>query len=184
MQNPGTVDELLVLQAQQGDRRALSILVKRWHPKLMRHAYNMVGNKAAAQDATQESWTAIMRNLSTLRDVAAFKVWMYRICTNKCRNWIRQQQRQRKLNEEFKIDLEMDLQLRPDSTRMDRIKLELSKMSLNQRQILAMFYLESLSMKEISACLNIPVGTVKSRLYHAREHLKKKYHEKYETTRD
>ncbi len=182
MQNASTVDELLVLQAQQGDRRALSMLVKRWHPKLMRHAYNMLGNQAAAQDATQESWTAIMRNIATLRDVGAFKIWMYRICTNKCRNWIRNRQRQRRLNEELKADL--DVELPADNTRIDRIKLELTRMPLNQRQILVMFYLEELSMKEISACLNIPVGTVKSRLYHAREHLKKNYHEKYETTGD
>lgn len=182
MRKSQTLDELLVLQAQQGHKRSLALLVKRWHGKLVRHAHHTIGDKAAAHDVAQETWGAVMRNLPGLRDVGAFKMWIYRICTNKCVSWIRSQQRDRKLNEQWKTEsIEVTAE---ESPRLARVKLELSSLPLNQRQILVLFYLEELSMKEISACLDIPVGTVKSRLYHAREHLKKKYHEKYETTGD
>lgn len=181
MNKSQALDELLVIQCKQGDRKAFTLLVRRWQPNILRHAYRMTRDSAAAQDITQETWTAVIKSLGNLRDPAVFKVWIYRIASNKCVSWIRSQQKQRRMKEGFEMETEnTDYEL----DKISQLKLELQTLPVNQRTILSLFYLENQNMREISQALGVPIGTVKSRLYHAREHLKKRYYEKYEKTRD
>ncbi len=67
-------DELLVLRSLEGDRQALGELVTRWHPRLRRHAYCLIGNREAAEDVVQETWMAIVKGLSRL-DAAGLR-WL------------------------------------------------------------------------------------------------------------
>ena len=97
-------DELLVLRSLEGDRQALGELVTRWHPRLRRHAYCLIGNREAAEDVVQETWLAIVKGLSRLDAAEAFAGWAYRIVGNKCVDWVRRQDSQRRLSADLPLD--------------------------------------------------------------------------------
>ena len=184
MDRSQTLDELLVIQCQQGDRKALALLVKRWSPKIQRHAMRLTQEHSVAQDITQETWISVVKGIGKLRDPAAFKVWIYRIASNKCASWIRSRQQQRRVVAEQQKNNPGAYPPEPGNEKVTRMKGILNELPANQRVVLTLFYLEEHSMREISQILGLPVGTIKSRLYHAREKLKQRYHEKYEKTRD
>ena len=168
--------EWLVLNSQRGDKRAINLLVKKWHPKLVRQAYRLTGDKDAANDVVQESWQGIIKGLGKLRDPVTFPAWAYQIVTRRSADWIRKLQKDRKITKEEVKSIE--IAENEDEDTEDRLKLlrkALHELPREQRVILDLFYLEQLPVKNISNILMLPIGTVKSRLFYAREHLKKIY---------
>lgn len=169
-------DELLVIRCQEGDHHALDELVARWQRRLFDHARRLIQHQDAARDVVQEAWMAIVRGLGRLDDPARFRHWAYRIVTFKCTDWIRRQQRQRRLCEE--VSREGHDEAAPPESDVDeddeieRLRRALAALAADRRAILSFHYLEGLSVAEIAAILDIPEGTVKSRLYHARQRLK------------
>ena len=87
------VDEILVMDCQDGDAGALNVLVSRWQKRLWAHAYRIVHDSEAAWDITQDSWLAIVRGLRKLNDPARFGPWSMQIVANKARDWIRRHKR-------------------------------------------------------------------------------------------
>ncbi|MCH8314496.1 MAG: RNA polymerase sigma factor [Planctomycetes bacterium] len=175
-------DELLVLRCQSGETEALEELIGTWQPRLWRHARRLTGRRDAASDVLQETLLAIVRSLHRLDDPALFRTWAYRIATNKSADWTRKQQRDRKLaqavaNNGDPRSLRIQEQRDFDSTNepnddVKRLHSAMRELSGDRQAILAMHYLEGMGMAEISVALDIPAGTVKSRLYHARQQLK------------
>lgn len=165
------LDEWLVLQAQDGDMKAYSILIKRWHPKMLNHAYRMTKDAEVAKDITQEAWKAITAKLQSLRSPAAFKVWVYRIISNKSADWIKERQKERDLiqHKEELIDHQEPLD------NLDKIKRALNELPEESKLMLTMFYLDGHSVRAISEILNLSEGTVKSRLFYSRKKLKEKF---------
>ena len=98
-QNERLLDELLVLRCQEGDAEAFETLVGRWQERLWRHAWRLTGNESAAWDVLQEAWIGISQGMSRLTDAAAFPAWVYRIISNKCRDWARREHRWREATE-------------------------------------------------------------------------------------
>jgi RNA polymerase sigma factor (sigma-70 family) len=169
-------DEILVLRCQEGDSSAFESLLGRWQDRLWRHACRITGDDDAAWDALQDTWINISRCIRHLRSPSAFKAWAYRITTNKCRDLIRKEKRRRKIVEDFFEEVvirdapETNLAVDPfPVTLADALKC----LSGKDRTILSLKYEEDFQISEIAAILEIPEGTVKSRLYQAREHLKK-----------
>jgi len=166
--------ELLVINCQGGDTKALNLLAKKWHPKLLRQAYHLTRDKEAALDVVQESWQGIIKGIKKLKDPAVFPAWAYRIVRYKSSDWIRKLQRNRKLNEVEKNEIKEDEPESDDTEdKLNILGRALKKLPNEQRVILDLFYLEKQSVKAISVILGLPAGTVKSRLFYAREHLKK-----------
>jgi RNA polymerase sigma factor (sigma-70 family) len=170
-------DELLVLKCQDGENAALEELVKRWQARLFRHAMHLTERQDVAWDMVQESWLAIVRGLRKLDDPASFPKWAYRIVSNKCADWTRRQQRQRKLTDAVASHAVAQSADEPfdEITAEDdvaRLRQAMRQMPGNQRAILSMCYLDGMSLREIADVLDIPKGTVKSRLFHAREQLR------------
>ena len=166
-------DELLVLRSQEGDALAFAELIDRWQERLWRHAWRLTGDEQAAWDALQESWIGISRNLRRLQDASAFSGWAYRIVSNKCRDWIRREARRRKATQAFAEDRRIDRSsaLQPGG-RVDRLREALAQLSGAERAMLSLRYEEGFTTAEIGVILEIPSGTVKSRLYHARQRLR------------
>jgi len=174
MRTPDDVqDELLVMRCQDGDREALAELVQRWQPRLLRQAARLVDGVDAAADVVQEAWVAIVRGLRRLDDPACFRSWAYRIVTRKCADWTRRRQRGRATEGALAVD-PVDPSPSPADSSDDVAALRKALRSLpnQQKAILAMFYLDGMSIRLIAEVLSLPEGTVKSRLYHARCHLK------------
>ncbi len=170
-------DELLVLCCQDGDADAINMLVKRWQPRLWRHARMLTGADDAAWDVIQESWMAIVNGLHKLLDASQFRVWAFRIVTNKSADWIRRRVRQREvvkaaadqLPEQMSSGVENNSEL---SERQRNLHAALRSLKAEHRVVLTLYYLEEMSVAEIAAALAVPAGTVKSRLFHARNELK------------
>ncbi|HUT30694.1 MAG TPA: RNA polymerase sigma factor [Sedimentisphaerales bacterium] len=160
------IDQLLVMDAQDGDARAMEKLVGRWQKRLWQHAYRLIGDSEAAWDVTQQTWLGIIKGLRKLRDPADFRAWAYRTTTNKAIDWRKRSRAARQVSIE-------DIQDPPQEQKKDAgLKDLLEKLDIRKRAVLSLYYFEQLSVPEIGAALNIPTGTVKSRLHNARKELK------------
>ncbi|MEX0288648.1 MAG: RNA polymerase sigma factor [Flavobacteriaceae bacterium] len=173
MGNPGKIfDGLLVLQYQSGNKKALALLVKRHHPKLCKHAFWYTHDLDISQDIVQDCWTQIMRKIGSLRDPNSFGSWALRIVTRKSLDYLNRASRER--NELRSIDKTktLDYPAVDRASDLENLRAAIKELPDSQQQVLHLFYTEAYSLKEISAILEIAPGTVKSRLYHAREKLK------------
>jgi len=162
-------DQLLVMDAQDGDVSAMEKLVTRWQKRLWRHAYRLTNDIQAAWDVTQQSWLGIIKGLNRLEDPANFKSWAYRITTNKATDWCK------KKNAIHQVACERLESIESKEKKDIGIKEMLGKLDIRKRMVVSLYYFEQLSVSEISQVLNIPAGTVKSRLSAARNDLKEQW---------
>lgn len=168
-------DELLVLYCQEGDAAALASLIERWQPRLTRLAWRLTADREAAHDLVQDAWISIVRGIHRLNDPASFRAWAYRIMRNKCADWIRRRIVRRDAAQEIR---ETAVSARGNETHEgeseDALELRraLSHMPDEQRATLSLHYLDGMSLAEIATVFGVPLGTVKSRLHHARNKLK------------
>ena len=168
-------DELLVLMAQDGEAAAWDELVARWQKPLWRHACRLTGRTEAAWDVMQEAWLAMVRGLAKLDDPRRFRAWAYRITTRRAVDWVRGRQRDRHgqdiLETAGRPSESPDQAAVVDSA--SDVRAALGKIDLNHRVVLTLYYLDELGINEIADVLNIPPGTVKSRLHHGRAELRR-----------
>ena len=165
------VDELLVMRCQDGDAEALDMLVRRWQKRLWRHAFRLTGRRDAAWDAVQEAWLAIVRGIGRLSDPACFRRWAYRIVTHKAIDWVRRRRRRRA--EADAADPDPVAPAAADADAATDMRTVLASLPTEQRALVSLRYLEELSLIEIAEILDIPAGTVKSRLHDARAALRR-----------
>lgn len=166
-------DELLVLRCQDGEVAALEQLIGRWYPRLLGHAMRLTGEREAAQDATQEAWMAIVKGIRRLNDPAGFPAWAYRIVSHKCADWIRQRQRRRGLQQTVAHEsASANSQLLSEQNDIERLRSAIGRLAPEHQVVVHLHYREGLSVADIARSLKVPVGTVKSRLHHARNQLK------------
>jgi RNA polymerase sigma-70 factor (ECF subfamily) len=162
-------NDILVMLALEGDRQALDKLARRWWPRHYTHASRLLGHHEGAADVVQEAWSQIIAGLRKLNDVSRFPAWSYSIVSRRCYDLIRRKQFDRKnetINDEQISEREADQGLKMD---MDKA---LKQLPGEQRAALALFYVEGFKVSEIATALQIPAGTVKTRLFHARTKLK------------
>ncbi|MEP1034159.1 sigma-70 family RNA polymerase sigma factor [Ekhidna sp.] len=168
------IEEWLVINCQAGDRKAFELLVKRWNPKMLGRVYHTTKDASASQDIVQEAWIAIIKKIKTLHDPGAFQGWSLRIATNMAIDWIRSNQTNRKREEIRKVvQIEFaEKTNRPDEETIGALKQAIDQLPKEQQVVIKLFYQENLSMITISGLLDLPLGTVKSRLFRGREYLK------------
>lgn len=167
--------ELLVLRAQGGQDDAVGLLVHAWHDRLLRHAQRMAGHDEAGRDVMQEAWLDIVRGLIQLDDPSRFGPWAYRIVTRRCARWIGGEQRRRQVEQDSQTHRggESDASASGEAgDDADAVRVALRRMPAEQRAILELRYVENYGIAEIAEALGVAVGTVKSRLFHARQHLR------------
>ena len=168
-------DEYLAASARAGSRIALAQLAERFQPRLLGHARRLTGNAEAARDAVQEAWIEIVRGLARLDDATAFPAWAFRIVSRRCARWVRKTQQRRRLDTAYAAE-PAELTTRDAGERaLDAARLAraMANLSPDHRAAIALFYLEDLSVPEIAVALDVPSGTVKTRLMHARENLRR-----------
>jgi RNA polymerase sigma-70 factor (ECF subfamily) len=165
-------DQWLVLRSQDGDAQAFSELVKRWTPRLWRHARRLLDTEGEANDATQDAWLSITGGLNRLNDPAAFRRWAYRIVTRRCADRIRNSRRTRR-SEADAARPELAPAPLHDGDEIDRLRAAIRTLPADRRLVLSLLYVDSLSVAEIASALEIPAGTVKSRLRLARDELRR-----------
>ncbi|ALL13122.1 RNA polymerase sigma factor [Caulobacter henricii] len=165
------LDGYLVISAQAGDRPAAEALARRYHRRLIAHAWRLTGDLEMARDVVQSSWVDIARGLPSLKDEAAFTSWAYQIVSRRCARSIRGLQADRVLASVLKQAGQDDV-IQPSEVATPRLKAAILALPPAQRAALALFYFEDLSVGEIAIALDVPAGTIKTRLMHARRALR------------
>jgi RNA polymerase sigma factor (sigma-70 family) len=173
-----TLDEYLVSLSQAGSIEALDGLAPRWTPRLLRYVTRVLGGSGdsaeAARDVVQETWGGAIRGLRGLRDPAQFPAWIYGIATRKCADSIRANTRRRRLDARAAADGDAGRPVTsPTSEQQIDLATAIRGLPPIHRAAVHLFYGEDLKVEEIASVLGIPAGTVKSRLHHAREALKR-----------
>jgi len=175
--NTATTDEQMVERALSGDPEAFGEIVRRWERRIFALAFGMLGREEDARDATQETFLAAFRNLRGFRGEAKVSSWLHRIAVNQCIT----RQRRSKVRSETALDDEAEKNAavfispvdvspaRAVENREQSIAVRRAVCSLppDLRQVVVMKEFEELTFQEISDVLDVPLSTVKSRLYTA-----------------
>ena len=165
----------LIKQARQGDSRAYESVVRRFQDMAVGYAYALLGDWHEAEDAAQEAFIAAWYGLLSLRDVAAFPGWFRRIVYTRAHRRLRAQQ-------PLLVSLEQAEEIASaDSAHhqergglREDLAASIEALPEAQRSALLLHYMNDYTQKEIAAFLEIPLGTVKSRLHHARRQIKER----------
>jgi RNA polymerase sigma-70 factor, ECF subfamily len=169
-------DRELVLKCQRGDYVAFRYLYRRYQPKIRSTLYQLCGLESL-DDFVQEVFLRVWRGLPKLRSPEYFSTWVYRITWNVATDGRRQLAKRpigisKTTDEENPLESEYRPQDTPDLMQLhyeDLVRRGLEILGLEHRAVLILHDLEDLPQKEIAQILEIPVGTVKSRLHHARK---------------
>lgn len=165
--------ELLVIRAQGGNERAFSELYEVWSADLLRLARFALKENGPAKEVSQDAWIAIAKSISRLDDPATFPAWAFRILNRRTVDWIRRCQRDRNRRKALEVEQEIDQEnpgIRDERTAVLAEAIE--ELDADSRKLIHLFYETGLSVLEIAEVLEIPGGTVKSRLFKLREKLK------------
>lgn len=166
------IDSSLVNDYQNGNSAALVQLVKRWHKDFCKKAFFIVKDSEVAKDVAQESWQTIIKKLDSLKDASSFGSWALRIVNNKAIDVLRVQSRLTKTKSELKKVYEIEEPHTENKELKNLLLRGIQDLTVEQRQVIWLFYLNEYTLSEIAELLKIKKGTVKSRLFHAREKLK------------
>ncbi|SFB79871.1 RNA polymerase sigma factor [Pseudoalteromonas denitrificans] len=171
-------EDLLVIAAQQGNEKAFTFLCKYYQTSLSRFAFKLCGDRHQAQDAVQDAWIRIAKKLKTLDDPRAFKSWIF-----KAVRWCTYDLMRKSLRNE--ADCQQDISLEnitaPEGDEIGKSEHFTTLLSLIEqlpeidKQAVYLFYLEEMKISEIAQVLQIPSGTVKSRLNRARKILHERF---------
>jgi RNA polymerase sigma-70 factor (ECF subfamily) len=162
---------LTVLRCQAGDERAFAELVDRFGARTLAYLRGLLGDDG--EDVQQEVWLAVYRGLRSLVDPRAFRTWLFRTTRHRAIDWLRARRRERELLDELAGDAPRD-EAPPadddDAPTLDDADLARAMAALApiHREVLLLRHRDDLSYAEIALVVGVSLGTVRSRLHHAR----------------
>ncbi|MGB2991194.1 MAG: RNA polymerase sigma factor SigW [Paenisporosarcina sp.] len=174
-----------IKEVLKGDQNAFAEIVELFQDKLYRICYRMLGNQHEAEDIAQEAFVRAFINIHTFDTNRKFSTWLYRIGTNLCIDRIRKKKPDYYLDAEVagteglnmysqiasKEELPEQEVLKMEM--QDRVQYEISRLPDKYRAVIVLKYMEDLPLQEISEILEMPLGTVKTRIHRGREALRK-----------
>jgi RNA polymerase sigma-70 factor (ECF subfamily) len=175
-------DEYLAIRCQLGEAAAFEELIARWQGPLWAYVRRLVGEEDGAREVLQEAWLRILRGIARLRDAAKLRAWLFGIVRRTLMDRLRSEYSRAGEVELGALDPAAELVLNGtagadgwDDRQADLQDLEagLGRLPLLEREVLTLFYLRELSLSEVAETLGVPVGTVKSRLFRARNLLRR-----------
>jgi RNA polymerase sigma-70 factor (ECF subfamily) len=190
-------DWQLVERVQRGDKRAFDLLVAKYQRKLFRLLSRLIRDQAEIEDVAQEAFIKAYRALPNFRGESAFYTWLYRIAINTAKNYLVAQGRRAPTQTETEIEdaenFEDGDSLRTEDT-PDRMLLSkqvaeavnraIERLPEELRTAIVLREIEGLSYDEIAVSMNCPIGTVRSRIFRAREAVAEELRPILETTKD
>ncbi len=162
------LDAYLAAGAAAGDAVLTRRLIERWTPRLSALAWRLLGRAELVEDVIQDAWIEILKGLPNLRAMEAFPAFAFRITQRRCARLIRAAQADRRLAEA--VDAEPGAEA-PDPDRgldADKAARAMAGLPPGQHAALWLHHIEGLSVREIALSLDVPAGTVKTRLMHGR----------------
>ncbi len=177
-------DEDLIEKFQNGDLYAFDLIVKRYKNQLLNFVYRFLGNAEEAEDLVQETFLRVYRNRKAYQKVAKFSTWIYTIAGNLAKTELRKRKRRKFFSisdlgynekdydisdEAFNPEKDVDGRMKEEI-----IHREIDDLSPKFREVILLRDVQQLSYEEISQIVNIPLGTVKSRVNRGRLKLQEK----------
>jgi len=182
----GVDDQILVKAHLKGDQRAFQVLFKKYRDMVARLVFSIVKDESLVEDISQDVFVLIYKNLPKFRGDSALKTWIYRIAVNESLRGLSRAKRWTLVEDpetEFQKFPSTIVVLNQGGDSPERLVLEgerremvqsaLEELKPAHRVALTLYYMEDMDVREMSEVLEIPEGSVKSRLYYAREGLKK-----------
>jgi RNA polymerase sigma-70 factor (ECF subfamily) len=176
------IDRQLVERAQRGDKQAFSLLVEKYQRKLARLLSRFIRDQAEVEDVTQEAFIKAYRALPAFRGDSAFYTWLYRIGINTAKNYLMALGRRAPTSTEVDAEeaegFEEGEQLRdintPESLLLSKeiaetVNATIEKLPEELRKAIQMREIEGMSYEDIAQAMDCPIGTVRSRIFRARE---------------
>lgn len=176
-------ENAVVRAVLNGDVNAFEMLVREYEKNVYNLALRMVGNSEDAADMSQEAFIKAYNSLDSFRGDSKFSVWLYRIVSNVCLDFIRSRKRKQTVSlsveddngDDVELDIADDTQsperLMDKQLTREAVRRGLDSLPPGQRQILLLREIQGLSYDEIAEVLNVEAGTVKSRIFRARKKL-------------
>jgi RNA polymerase sigma-70 factor, ECF subfamily len=176
------IDRQLVARAQRGDKRAFELLVEKYQRKLARLLSRFIRDPAEVEDVTQEAFIKAYRALPAFRGDSAFYTWLYRIGINTAKNYLMAMGRRAPTSTEVEAEeaegFDEGEQLRdintPESVLLSNeiaatVNATIEQLPEELRTAIQMREIEGMSYEDIAKAMNCPIGTVRSRIFRARE---------------
>ena len=157
-----------------GDERAIRWILHRYRDRVVRLATHVLHNSREAEDVAQEAFVKAFRQIDQFRGESGFYAWLYRIVINLCLDRMRRKSASSEIPLEERT-LTMPTQARPDMEKRIMVEQILNSLTPPMRAALVLREVEGLEYAEIAEVLNIPVGTVRSRLNTAREQFRRRW---------
>ncbi|MDK2902895.1 MAG: hypothetical protein PWQ93_814 [Clostridiales bacterium] len=166
-------DEELATAAGRGDKAAVEVLVYRYHSSIYKYVYRLTGAEATVEDIVQDTFLHMIRALKRGDMPQRFKPWLYRIASNLCRDMWRSASYK---HEDVRDDMSQIKDMTDSGNMADLMERQelrnkvvdaITALPMDIRQPVVLHFYEGLKIKEISATMDIPEGTVKSRLHKA-----------------
>lgn len=180
------VDQLLVERVQKGDKRAFDLLINKYQHRIISLVARYVNDQAEAMDVAQEAFIKAYRAIDRFRGDSAFYTWLYRIAINTAKNWLVARKRRPPTSDIDATDAEqygMDSRLREQGTpehelMRDEIKRTvfdtIAELPEDLRTAIMLREMEGMSYEDIAITMDCPIGTVRSRIFRAREAIDEK----------
>jgi len=191
------IDRQLVARAQQGDKQAFNLLVEKYQRKLARLLSRFIRDQAEVEDVTQEAFIKAYRALPAFRGDSAFYTWLYRIGINTAKNYLMAMGRRAPTSTEVDAEdaegFEEGEQLRdintPESVLLSNEIAETVNSTIEQlpeelRRAIQMREIEGMSYEDIAQAMDCPIGTVRSRIFRAREAIAERLRPLLDTRKD
>jgi RNA polymerase sigma-70 factor (ECF subfamily) len=169
------IETALIEQAQHGDRNAFGELVCRYYPAMVQVVYRLCGDTGLAEDMAQEAFLRAWINLPSFRPQSSLRNWLYRIAVNATLDVLRR--RKEETLEDEAAQMVPDQAAGPETTLIEKEQVALLQQAMRSlpeaaRSVLVLREYGGLSYQEIASVLDVPVGTVMSRLNYARNRLR------------
>ncbi len=181
------IDQALVEKAQKGDKKAFGILVEKYHKKLYRILSRMIRDQSEIEDIVQDSFIKAYRAINNFRGDSAFYTWLYRIGVNTAKNHLTALGKRPKAMEEVEIDdvenfddgYEMRNLDTPETIMMNQeivstVSETIETLPDELKEAISLREMDGLSYEEIAVIMQCPIGTVRSRIFRAREAIAEK----------